>query len=183
MTYGVFFLAVPLILATATTAALAATPSGDILAKVAAKQKELHWISTDPTVVAAVRDYNNNPPAAYKSMTQEKWKALQLIDPLVRGLASNALATYLKTKRDPSISELFVSGADGTKVALFGKTTNWSHKGKDKHDQPMKGKTWIGPIEVDESSGVEQIQVALPVLDGTTPIGSVVVGLAVAKLE
>jgi sensor histidine kinase regulating citrate/malate metabolism len=38
-------------------------------------------------------------------------------------------------------------------------------------------------VEVDESTGVESLQVAFPVLDGGKAIGSVVVGLAVAKLK
>jgi hypothetical protein len=164
------------------TAALAADAEVS-KAKAAAKAKQLSWLSTDPQVVAAVKAYNANQPVEAKAMTQEKWKALPVLDPFVRGLSKNALAEYLKSKRDESWSELFVSGADGTKVALFNKTSSWSHKGKEKHDVPLQGKTWIGEVEVDASAGVEQIQIGLPVLDGGKAIGSVVVGLSVAKLN
>jgi len=157
--------------------------AADAKAKAEAKAKALSWVSTDATVVAAVKAHNAGPSAEAKAMTQEKWKALPVLDPFVRGLSKNTLAEHLKTRRDGSWSELFVSGADGTKVALFNKTSSWSHKGKDKHDVPMQGRTWIGETEVDASSGVEQIQVGLPVLDGGKPIGSVVVGLAVSKLN
>lgn len=160
-----------------------AAPAADAAAKAAAKAKALAWMSTDPQVVAAVRQHNASPSAEAKAMTQEKWKALPVLDPFVRGLSKNALAEHLKGKRDPAWSELFVSGADGSKVALFNKTSSWSHKGKEKHDVPMQGRTWIGEIEVDASSGMEQIQVGLPVLDGGKAIGSVVVGLAVSKLQ
>lgn len=159
------------------------SPAADAAAKAAAKAKALSWVSTDPQVVAAVKQYNASQPAEAKAMTQEKWKSLPVLDPFVRGLSKNALAEHLKGKRDPAWSELFVSGADGTKVALFNKTSSWSHKGKEKHDVPMQGRTWIGEIEVDASSGMEQIQVGLPVLDGGKAIGSVVVGLAVSKLQ
>ena len=47
----------------------------------------------------------------------------------------------------------------------------------------MAGKTWQGPIEVDESTGLQQIQVAVPVLDSGKPIGSLVIGLSLAKLN
>jgi len=47
----------------------------------------------------------------------------------------------------------------------------------------MKGKTYVGPTEMDQSSGVETVQIGLPVLDGGKPIGSVVIGLATAKLK
>lgn len=155
----------------------------DLDAKVKVKAQELKWLSTDPTVVAAVKAHNASPPAEFKDMSQEKWKALPVLDPLVRGLSKNALAEYLKGKRNEAVSELFVNGADGTKVALFNKTTSWSHKGKDKHEVPMKGQVWYGEPEVDASSGVEQVQIGLPVLDGGKPIGSVVVGLNVLKLK
>jgi hypothetical protein len=165
------------------SAATLAADAEAVKAKAVAKSKQLSWLSTDAQVIAAVKAYNANPPAEAKAMTQEQWKALPVLDPFVRGLSKNALAEYLKGKRDDSWSELFVSGADGNKVALFNKTSSWSHKGKAKHDVPMQGKTWIGEVEVDASAGVEQIQIGLPVLDGGKPIGSVVVGLSVSKLN
>jgi hypothetical protein len=163
-------------------ASAATTPPG-LTAKLKAKANEIRWMSTDPKVVAAVREHNLNPPAEAKAMTEEKWTSLPVLDPFVRGLSKNSLAQYLKSKRDPSISELFVSGADGSKVALFSKTTNWSHNGKPKHELPMSGKTYYGPVELDESTGVEQVQIGIPVLDGTKPIGSIVVGFEVGKLK
>ena len=97
-------------------------------------------------------------------------------------LAGSA-ALQLKGKQDPAVTEWFLSGADGTKVAFLSKTTSWSHRDKDKHRAPMAGRTYVGPIEVDESSGQQQIQVGLPVLDGGKPIGSIVIGVGVAKLR
>ncbi len=46
----------------------------------------------------------------------------------------------------------------------------------------MTGKMWQGPIELDESSGLKQLQIAVPVVDGGKPIGSPVVGLSISKL-
>jgi len=163
--------------------ALAATPSPEVLARVQAKLDGLRWLSTDATVVAAVREYNANPSAQAQGMTNDTWKGLTVLDPFARSLAKSPLMGYLKGKKGDSMSELFISGADGGKVGFFSKTSSWTHKGKDKHEQPMKGQEWIGPLEVDKSTGVEQVQVGLPVLDGGKPIGSVVVGLAVAKLK
>ena len=67
--------------------------------------------------------------------------------------------------------------------AFLSKTSNWNHKGKPKHDVPMAGKMWQGPLEVDESRGIKQIQIAVPVSDGDKPIGSLVVGISVTKLS
>lgn len=152
-------------------------------AKVQAKAQTLKAWAADSAVVAAVKAYNAAPPAAAKEMTQEKWKGLSVLDPAVRAYTKNAAAEALKAKRDETVTEAFVSGADGGKVAFLGKPSNWSHKGKEKHVQPMAGQVWVGPVELDDSTGQEQVQVAVPVLDGVRPAGSLVVGLAVGKLK
>ena len=150
--------------------------------KVEAKVKQISSWSTDNKIVDVVRNFNANPPVETKGMTQEKWANLNMLSPEVKAFSKNDLATYLRTIKDAMISEIFVSGADGTKAAFLSKTTNWSHKGKPKHDVPMSGKTWIGKPEIDESTGVQQVQVGLPVLDSGKAIGSIVVGLNLSKL-
>ena len=157
--------------------------SPEVKAKIEAKARLLQALGSDPKVVEAVKARNAAPPADVASMTNEKWKALSQLDPLVRGFSKNATAVYLKTRMDAAVSEWFLCGSDGTKVAFLAKPSNWSHKGKEKHQVPMSGKVFYGPLEVDESSGQQQIQVGIPVLDGGRPVGSLVVGLAVAKLQ
>lgn len=154
-----------------------------VKAKVEAKTAQIQSWSTDPVIVAAVRAYNAAPPAEAKGMTNEKWKGLTLLDPVVRSFTRNPLAEHLKRKRDDSIGEIFVSAADGSKVAFLSKTTYWNHKGKDKHDVPMTGRAWIGPLEVDGSTGFQMVQVGIPVLDGGKPIGSIVIGFKASALQ
>lgn len=138
--------------------------------------------AADATIVAAVKKANTTPAAAYKDMNQDKWKALKVMDPLVRDLTKTAAAEALKKLKSEKVSEGFISAADGTKVGFLAKTSNWSHKGKPKHDDPMAGKVWIGKVETDESTGVQQVQFAVPILDGGKAIGSLVIGVAVSKL-
>jgi hypothetical protein len=151
-------------------------------AKVDAKVKEIQSWAADRAVVEAVKAYNGAKSAEAAAMDQPQWSAATVLDPFVRSLTKNTAAEFLKAHKGDVVSEAFVSGADGGKVAFLAKPTNWSHKGKPKHDAPMSGKTWRGDIEVDQSSGLQQIQVAVPVLDGARPIGSLVVGLSVIKL-
>lgn len=138
--------------------------------------------AADPVVVEAVRAHNAAVPAEQAALTQDKWRALTVLDPLVRGFTRNDVGQFLKGKKDAAVSEAFVSDAAGLKVGFIAKTSNWSHKGKPKHDVPMTGKAWQGQVEIDESSGQYQLQVAVPVLDGGKPIGSLVVGLSIADL-
>ncbi|HTI99210.1 MAG TPA: hypothetical protein VL527_10030 [Dongiaceae bacterium] len=153
-----------------------------VQAKLDAKIKALQGWAADPAIVDAVKAHNASPAPEAAGMTQEKWKSASVLDPVVRSFSKNAAANFLKSKKTEDVSEAFLSGADGTKVAFLSKPSNWSHQGKAKHDNPMAGKTWQGAVEVDESSGQQQIQLAVPVLDGTKPIGSLVVGFNISKL-
>lgn len=153
-----------------------------VQAKVDAEIKSIESWAKDPAIVSAVKTHNTSPPEAAAAMTQDKWKSLTVLDPSVRAFSKNPTAEFLKSKKTEAVSEAFVSAADGTKVAFLAKTSGWSHKGKPKHDAPMSGKSWQGAVEVDESTGLQQVQVAVPVIDGDKPIGSLVVGLSLAKL-
>ena len=168
------------LLVLAMTAADAQTP--DVLAKIAARAAQLQAMGKEPKVVEAVKAYNA-AHAASRTMTEDQWKKLTLLDPAVRALSKNSLGLYLKSKQDAAIGEMFVSGSDGGKVAFLSKTTSWCHKGKPKHEVPMTGKLWTGKPETDESSGFLMVQVGIPVIDAGKPVGSLVVGLKVAELK
>jgi hypothetical protein len=140
------------------------------------------WAS-NPVVVAAVKAQNAAAPAGFASMTQDTWAAAAAGDAFVQGFATNKVAALLKGQKSDVMSEVFVNAADGRKVAFLAKTSSWSHKGSPKHDVPMTGKTWQGEPMMDESSKIESIQIAVPVMDGGKAIGSIVVGLDVAKLK
>ncbi len=152
-------------------------------ARIDAKLPEIKQLAADPAIVSAVVAQNASLPAAYGEMTQEKWKSLTLLDPFVRGFTRNEVGAALKTRKAAWLAEAFVNDAKGLKVGFLAKTSGWSHGASAKHTQPMAGQVWQGPVELDESSGLQQIQVAVPVLAEGKPAGSLVVGLAVSKLE
>lgn len=153
-----------------------------VQAKVEAQIKDIQAWAGDPVIVKAVQDHNRQLPADQAGLTQEKWQALSILDPLVRSFAKNEAGQLLKAKKTEAVSEAFLSDAAGYKVAFLSKPSNWCHKDKPKHEQPMAGKLWQGPVEVDESTGLQQVQVAVPVVDGGKPVGSLIVGLSLTKL-
>jgi hypothetical protein len=156
----------------------------ELKAKFDAKAKELGQFSTDPQVVSAVKSYNATTPSPEaKAMTNEQWHSLTLFDPFVRAIGKSPLSEYLKSKRDDVVAKIFVSGADGGKVGFDAKTEHWTHKGMPKHDVPMTGQVWVGAVKLDDSTGLQMIQVGFPVLDGSKPIGSIVFGLRADKLR
>lgn len=153
-------------------------------AKKIALDKSIQLVKTwaaDSKIVHAVKSANEKPQ--FVDMNQDKWTKVTLLDPVVKALAKGEAADTLRSVKTPAVAEAFLNSADGTKVGFISKPTNWSHKGKPKHEEPMKNATWIGKIEVDESSGKNQIQVSVPVLDAGKPIGSMVVGFDVDELK
>ena len=152
-------------------------------AKLDARIAEIKTWAADPAVVQAVAAQNASLPADYAAMSQDQWKSLTLLDPFVRSFTRNPAATALKARRAEWVSEAFLNDAKGLKVAFLGKTTNWSHAASAKHLKPLSGAIWQGAVELDESSGQQQVQVSVPVLDGSAPIGSLVVGVSLAKLD
>lgn len=139
--------------------------------------------AADAKIVAAVKDGNANNSTKYKDMNQDKWKAASIMDAAVKDFTKNDAATFLKTSKSAEVTEAFVNAKDGTKVAFLAKTSGWSHAGKPKHDVPMSGKVWIGKVETDDSTGLQQVQFGVPVMDGGKVIGSLVIGVDAAKLK
>jgi len=153
-----------------------------VQAKVADQLKAIQGWAAEPVIIDAVKAQNANLAGDYADMTQDKWKDLNKLDPLVRNFDQNPAGTFLKGKRSDTVIRAFLSDASGRKVAFTTKTLSWSHKGDPKHEVPMTGKTWQGPVEQDKVSGYEQIQIAVPIMDGDKAIGSLVVALNVSKL-
>ena len=156
--------------------------SSAIQAKLDEKVKAIQEWAISPVIVKAVLQRNSTPLTEVASMNQEQWKTVSMLNPVIKLFTKNEAADFLKTKKDVAVTEAFLSAADGTKIAFLSKTTNWSHSGKPKHDQAMAGKTWQGSVEVDESTGAQQIQLSVPVLSEGKPVGSLVVGFSLSKL-
>lgn len=153
-----------------------------IQAKVDAQIKAVQTWAADPVIVNAVKAQNASLPADFAAMTQDKWKDLSKMDPFVRALDKNPAGENLKARKTDAVIRCFLSDAAGLKVAFTSKTLSWSHKGDPKHETPMTGKVWQGALELDKASGVEQVQISVPVLDNGKPIGSLVTAFNSSKL-
>ncbi|CAM2823002.1 hypothetical protein [Rariglobus hedericola] len=151
--------------------------------KIHAKVAEIKAWASDPALAGAVAAQNASLPADYAAMTQDKWKSLTVLDPFVRSFSKNPAGLFLKSKKADWVAEAFVSDAHGLKVAFLSKPSGWIHAGKPKHDQPMAGHDWQGAVELDDSTGLQQVQISVPVIKDGAAIGALVVGVALSKLE
>jgi hypothetical protein len=151
--------------------------------KIHAKVAVIKTWAADPVIVGAVAAQNASLPADYAAMTQDKWKSLTVLDPFVRSFSKNPAGLFLKSQKTDWLAEAFISDAHGLKVAFLSKPSGWSHAGKPKHDRPLAGEEWQGPVELDDSTGLQQVQISVPVLKDGAAIGSLVVGIALSKLD
>ena len=141
--------------------------------------------AANPVIVNAVVEQNRKGPIA--GMDNAKWKVTRRSDPVVTAFQTNSAGQFLRAKLEESrgaITEAFLSGAQGEKVAFAEKTSWYIHKGMPKFDVPFTtGKAWQGKAEFDESSQTYAIQVSVPVLQEGRPIGALVVGVNLSYLE
>lgn len=147
------------------------------------KISEIQEWAAHPVVVAAVAQRNAALPPELLAMNQETWETLRVVDPVVRGFAKSEAAALLGSLRTDWVAEAFLSDAQGRKVAFLAKPTNWCHAGMDKHEVPMMGKIWQGPLNIDESTGRQQVQISVPVFKDGSPIGSLVIGILYSELH
>lgn len=169
--------------ATLALAAFEVTPA--IQSELDRHVKTVKGWAASPVLVKAVLAQNDKGPIA--GMDNAKWKSVRRSDELVKGFQTSEAGRFLAQKIAQSgktYSEAFVNAAQGEKVAFFEKTTSYIHRGAPKFDVPFTtGKTWQGQPEFDESSQTHQIQVSVPVLSDGRPVGVLVVGVNLSKLE
>lgn len=168
--------------------ALATAADFDITPQVQAvldKQKDVAagW-AADPVIVKAVRDQNRKGPIA--GMDNRAWQRTRRSDAQIKALQESPAGQFLLAALRGSggaVTEAFLNGSKGEKVAFAEKTTSYIHAGSAKHDVPFNtGRFWQGEPEFDESSQTYAVQVAVPVLDGGARIGSLVVGVSLSHL-
>ena len=172
-----------LVLAAAAHAAFEVTPA--IQAELERHKTLIAGWAADPVIVRMVVEQNTKGPVP--GMDNAQWKVVRRSDALVKAFQSNPAGQFLRTKMEASkglITEAFLSGARGEKVAFAEKTTWYIHKGMEKFDVPFNTrKSWQGKPEFDESAQTYQIQISVPVLADAQPIGALVVGVSLSQLE
>lgn len=153
-----------------------------IAARLAPHIQALEAVTKVSEIVHSVTAQNRSRPQDYYVMSEASWASLSGDHPHVLAFMKNPVGEQLRKIQSELISEAFVNDAEGFKVGFLKKTTFWSHKGKAKHEEPMKGKVWIGPVEFEESSGAKQVQVGIPIWSEGKVVGSLVVGFNVFQL-
>jgi hypothetical protein len=120
-------------------------------------------------------------------MDNAKWKITRRTDPVVKAFQATPAGQFLRSKIEESqelFNEAFLNAAHGEKVAFAEKTSSYIHRGQPKFDVPFtSGKPWQGKDDFDESTQTYSIQLSAPVLAEGKPVGVLVVGVNLSRLE
>jgi len=124
-------------------------------------------------ITVANEHYAGMSPEAVLKEMQEKdavWIPAKLDHPLIRGYLATPLSQRLKIMADddPDVAEIFLTDRSGGLVGASGKTSDFYQADEDWWQKAYaggKGSVYVGDVEMDSSSGVLSIPVAIPVQD------------------
>ncbi len=146
---------------------------------------QIKTLAADPVLVKTVLWKNQTGPIS--GMDNEKWKTIRRSDDLIRSSMSNDAGKLLSKKLESSNGiyvRAFVCGRLGEQVALTEKTENYFYAGQPRFDLPFRtAMPWQGSPELDQDTDTYDIQIAAPVLSFGKPIGVLVVGVNLTRLE
>lgn len=150
------------------------------------------WLS-DPALVSAIKTQND----AHKSLSaadvdslDKQWRAEAKSGggELISKLLGNELSKFLKGKKegaDGAITEIFAMDNKGLNVGQSDVTSDYMQGDESKWQKTYGSGTdtiFIDEVEFDESSQSFQSQISATIMDGSTPIGAITIGLNVENL-
>ena len=180
-----------LALALAPLAASADIDLGDeeLEAALALKIRAVRHMALNPTLVRAVRRQNAEGISPSEiTARDERWKSSDEVTQFKWTLQQTRAGRFLRDRvnADAAYNEAFLTDNQGANVAAFPPTSDYFQGDEEKWSESFNdgsGRVFIGPVELDESTGVRAVQISAPVLDQGRTIGVLVVGITVEHIE
>ena len=147
-------------------------------------------MALNPTVVRAVETQNSQQIALEEiKRRDDEWKnAGDLVTPLIHDTTTNSVAQYFKRRveNNTAIDEVFLTDNQGANVAAFPPTSDYWQGDEEKWTASYNngnGVVFIGPLEFDESTQKNQVQISAPIISQDRTIGVLVLGVSVEYLQ
>ncbi|MBA4368112.1 MAG: hypothetical protein C0403_10805 [Desulfobacterium sp.] len=140
------------------------------------------WVNA-PLLIESVKEQNNKKTSLEEIKRIDKDWVAGKADDFAIGLQKNKAGDFLHTKMIENTilyAEMFLCDNQGAVVGEYPKTSDYWQGDEDKFIKCFNngnGQVYIGPLEFDESSKTNSVQIALPVFDNGKTIGVLVVGL------
>lgn len=172
-----------------------AAVASDLQDKLAAHARSQFpaWVGA-PLLVESVRDQNRRHARLGRADLiglDNRWRAELRVGggPLMDATLNNPLAEYLRqvqTMSDGLYTEIFVMDEHGLNVAASDVTSDYWQGDEAKYlaiREAGPHAVYVGRVEQDASTQLFQVQVSVPVVDGSRVIGVVAVGVDAGRLR
>ena len=161
----------------------------DELTEILAPRIEgLKFLTKNGMLLEAIREQNRKQQSLdeIKSIDAE-WRAGT--SPLIKELQENKAGNFLKNiiiQQADVYSEAFLTDIQGANVAAYPATSDYWQGDEEKFTASFnggQGKVFIGPVEIDESTKANAVQISVPMEYNDETIGVLVIGVKVSVLE
>ena len=176
----VFALLAVLGLAASTASAGEIDPA--LKAKLDAQVKIVQSWVNDPVIVQAVKAQNASPSAEAKAMTEAKWGCVAPVRRFRPVAGQQPGWAVPEGQERPGDQRGLRLGGRRNEGGLPGEDHQLDPQGQGQARRADEREDLVWRGQTDKSTGLQQIQVCVPVLDGGQPIGAVVVGFQVSRL-
>ncbi|MDM8567871.1 PDC sensor domain-containing protein [Candidatus Halobeggiatoa sp. HSG11] len=152
------------------------------------KIKRTAKLGTHPLLIKAVKEQNakNVSLDNIKKIDQE-WTSTNDLTPFKESLQTSLEGKFLKrkiTNNESIYNEAFLTDNQGANVAAYPATSDYWQGDETKWSESFNtGKVYIGPVEFDESTNTNAVQISVPVIDEGKTIGVLVFGVRLSFVE
>ncbi|MBW2713725.1 MAG: cache domain-containing protein [Deltaproteobacteria bacterium] len=166
------------------TSAIDSQVDQDVEAALQKRVRLVTQMAMNDVVLEATRSQNNEhlTPAEIRDRDNQ-WKASRELTEFKTSLQTSDVGKLFANKinwPDSVYSEMFLTDNQGANVAAYPATSDYWQGDEEKWIASFNrgsGRVFIGPIELDESTGIRAVQISVPVLDGEKTIGVLIVGV------
>jgi|TARA_Y100000589_G_scaffold20798_3_gene17199 hypothetical protein len=160
----------------------------DLKEILAPRIEGLKFLTKNGMLLQAIREQNRQEQSLDEiKKIDAEWKAGT--SPLIKELQENKAGSFLKNiiiQQADVYSEAFLTDAQGANVAAYPATSDYWQGDEEKFTASFnggQGKVFIGPIEMDESTQTNAVQISVPMEYNDETIGVLVIGVKVSVLE
>lgn len=149
--------------------------------------QRIETIAKHPIVVNAVSVQNQKHLSQTIIQQRDKvWVNSGDNTPFKQAMLSSPASQYLANiaTQNPSFTELLLIDEQGANVAVYPLTSDYWQGDEMKWQSIFieKRSSYVGSMEYDQSSGLNSIQISLPIQENGKPIGVIVVGVKLSHI-
>ena len=163
---------------------------GELQRVLKSKIEGVQELAGNELLVQAVRRHNRRELSLEEIQEIDReWASSKEMTPLKKSLQECEVGRYFKSMvgfNSAIYSEAFATDRRGVNIAAYPATTDYWQGDEQKWIEAFNegsGKVYVGPMEFDESTETDAIQIAVPVMDEAKAIGVLIVGVKLTYLQ